>query len=52
MPLIRPFLVKRRSLKSVLVTDDPKSMEFGPRHATYNKANSTLALYYRTRVTS
>jgi hypothetical protein len=52
MPLIRPPLVKKRLLKSVLVTDDPKSMEFGLRHVTYNKADSTLALYYRTKVTS
>jgi hypothetical protein len=52
MPLIRPPLVKRRLLKSVLVTDDPESTEFGPRYTTYDKANSTLALYYRTRVTS
>jgi hypothetical protein len=50
MPLIRPPLVKRRLLKSVLVTDDFKNMEFGLMHATYNKANSTLALYYRTKV--
>ena len=44
-------LVKRRPLKSVLAIDNPKSTEFGPRHAIYNKANSILALYYRTRVT-
>jgi hypothetical protein len=52
MPLTRPLLVKRRLLKSVLVTDDPKSMEFGLRHTIYNKANSTLALYYKTKVIS
>jgi hypothetical protein len=52
MPLTRPFLVKRRPLKSVLITDNPESMEFGPRHATYNRADSTLALYYRTKVIS
>jgi hypothetical protein len=52
MPLIRPPLVKRRPLKLIPVTDNPKSIEFGPRHATYNKTNSTLALYYRTKVTS
>ena len=51
MPLIRPPLVKRRLLKLVSVTDNPKSMEFGPRYTTYDKANSILALYYRTRVT-
>ena len=52
MPLIRPPLVKRRPLKLVLIIDDPKSIEFSPRYTTYNRANSTLALYYRTRVTS
>jgi hypothetical protein len=52
MPLIRPSLVKRRPLKLVSVIDNPKSIEFGPKHATYNRANSTLALYYRTKVTS
>ena len=52
MPLIRPSLVKKRSLKLVLVIDNPKSTEFSPRYATYNKTNSTLTLYYRTRVTS
>jgi hypothetical protein len=52
MPLTRPPLVKRRPLKSVLAIDNPKSMEFGPRYATYNRANSTLALYYRTKITS
>jgi hypothetical protein len=52
MPLIRPPLVKKRLLKSVLVTDNPKSIKFGLRHVTYDKANSTLTLYYRTRVTS
>ena len=51
MPLARSPLVKRRPLKLVLATDDPKSMEFGLRHTTYNKADSILALYYRTRVT-
>jgi hypothetical protein len=44
MPLTRPPLVKRRPLKSVLVTDNPKNTKFGPKYATYNKANSTLAL--------
>ena len=52
MPLIRSPLVKKRLLKSVSATDDPKSMEFGPRYTTYNKADSISALYYRTRVTS
>jgi hypothetical protein len=52
MPLIRPPLVKKRPLKSVPAIDNPKSTEFGPRHTTYNKANSTLALYYRTKVIS
>ena len=51
MPLIRPFLVKRKPLKLVLVTDNFKSTEFSPRHTTYNKADSILALYYRTKVT-
>ena len=51
MPLIRSLLVKKRPLKLVLVTDNPKSMEFGLRYTTYNKANSILALYYRTKVT-
>jgi hypothetical protein len=52
MPLTRPPLVKKRLLKLVPATDNPKNMEFGFRYATYNKANSTLALYYRTKVTS
>jgi hypothetical protein len=52
MLLIRPPLVKRRPLKLVPVTDNPKNIEFGPRHAIYNRANSTLALYYRTKVIS
>ena len=51
MLLIRPPLVKKRPLKLVLVTDNFKSTEFSPRHTTYNKANNTLALYYRTKVT-
>ena len=51
MPLVRPSLVKRRPLKLVLAIDNFKSMEFGPRHTTYNKADSISALYYRTRVT-
>jgi hypothetical protein len=51
MPLIRPPLIKRRPLKSVLTIDDPKSIEFSSRHATYNRVNSTLVLYYRTKVT-
>jgi hypothetical protein len=51
MPLTRPPLVKKRLLKLVPATDNPKSMEFGPRHAIHNRANSTLALYYRTKVT-
>ena len=51
MPLIKPLLVKRRSLKSVPITNNFKSTEFSPRYATYNKAHSTLALYYRTKVT-
>ena len=52
MPLIRPPLVKKKLLKLVLVTDNPKNMEFSPRHTIYNKADSTLALYYKTKVTS
>ena len=51
MPLIRPLLVKRRLLKLVSAIDNLKSTEFGLRYATYNKANSILALYYRTRIT-
>ena len=51
MPFIRPPLIKKRFLKLVLVTDNFKSTESSPRHAIYNKANSTLALYYRTKVT-
>ena len=51
MPLIRPFLVKRKLLKSVSAIDDFKSTEFGPRYTTYNKANSILALYYRIKIT-
>ena len=51
MPLIRSPLVKRRPLKLVLATDNSKSMEFGPKYITYNKANSISALYYRTKVT-
>ena len=51
MLLIRPLLVKKRLLKLVLATDDPKNTEFGPRYTTYNKADSILALYYRTKVT-
>jgi hypothetical protein len=52
MPLTRPPLVKRRPPKLVPAIDNPESIKFGPRYATYNKANSTLALYYRTKVTS
>ena len=51
MLFIRSPSVKRRLLKSVSVIDNPKSIKFGPRDATYNKANSISALYYRTRVT-
>ena len=51
MPLIRPFLVKKNPLKLVLIINNFKSIEFNPRYTTYNKANSTLALYYRTKVT-
>ena len=51
MPLIRPFLVKRKPLKLVLVTDNFKSTEFSLRHTIYNRADSTLALYYRIKVT-
>jgi hypothetical protein len=52
MPLIRPPLVKKRPLKLVLAIDNPKNIEFGPRYTTYNRANNTLALYYKTKVTS
>ena len=51
MLFIRSFLVKRRPLKLVLVINNFKSMEFGPRYITYNKADSILALYYKTKVT-
>ena len=51
MPLIRSPLVKRRLLKLVLVIDNLKSIKFGLKYAIYNKANSILALYYRTKVT-
>ena len=51
MLLAKPPLVKRRPLKLVLAIDDLKSTESGLRHATYNKANSTSAFYYRIRVT-
>ena len=51
MLLIRPFLVKKRLLKLVSATDNSKSTEFGPRYTTHNKANSILALYYRTKIT-
>jgi hypothetical protein len=52
MLLIKPFLVKRRLLKLVLVTDNFKNIKFGLRYTIYNKANSTLVLYYRTKITS
>jgi hypothetical protein len=52
MLLTKPPLVKRKPLKLVLAIDNPKSIEFGPRYITYNRADSTLALYYRTKVTS
>jgi hypothetical protein len=52
MPLTRPPLVKKRLLKLIPAIDNPESIEFSPRHATYNRANSTLTLYYRTKVTS
>ena len=51
MPLIRSPLVKKRLLKLVLATDNPKSTKFGLKYTTYNKANSISALYYRTKVT-
>ena len=51
MLLIRPPLVKKRPLKLILAIDNPKSTEFGPRYATHNRADSILALYYRTRIT-
>jgi hypothetical protein len=52
MLLTRPLLVKRKPLKLILAIDNPKSIEFGPRYITDNKADSILALYYRTKVTS
>ena len=51
MPLTKSLLVKKRPLKSVPTINNSKNIEFSPRHATYNKINSTLALYYKTRVT-
>ena len=51
MPLIRSPLVKKRLLKLVLVTDNPKSIEFSLRYITHNRADSISALYYKTRVT-
>ena len=52
MLFIRPPLVKKRPLKLVLTTDNLKSIEFGLRYTIYNKANSTSALYYKTKVTA
>ena len=51
MPLIRSPLVKKRPLKLVSVINNSKNIEFSPRYTTYNRANSILALYYRTKVT-
>ena len=39
MLLIRPLLIERKPLKLVLIIDNFKSMEFGSRYTTYNKAN-------------
>ena len=44
--LIKPPLVKKRLLKLVSVINNPKSIKFGPKYATYNKADGILALYY------
>ena len=41
-----PPLVKKRLLKLVSVINNPKSIKFGPKYATYNKADGILALYY------
>ena len=46
MLFIRSPLVKKRLLKLVLVINNPKSIKFGPKYATYNKADGILALYY------
>ena len=51
MLLTKPPLVKKRPLKLVLTTDNSKNTEFSPRYTTYNKANGTSALYYKTKVT-
>ena len=51
MLLARPPSVKKKSLKLVLTIDNPKSIEFGLKYTTYNRADSTSVLYYRTRVT-
>ena len=42
MPLIRSPLVKKRLLKLVSATDNPKSTEFGLRYTTYNKELFTI----------
>ena len=52
MLFIRFSLVKKRFLKLVLIINNPKSMEFGFRYTIYNKANSILALYYKTKIIS
>ena len=51
MLFIRSPLVKRRPLKLVLVIDNSKSIKFGFRYTTHNRADSISALYYRTKVT-
>ena len=51
MLLIRFPLIKRRPLKSVSVIDNSENTEFSFRYTTYNKADSILALYYKTKVT-
>ena len=52
MPLVKPPLIKRQPLKLVLIINNFKSTEFSPRYIIYNKTNSILVLYYRTKITS
>ena len=52
MPLIKPLLIKKRPLKLVLIINNSKNMEFNPRNAAYNRANSILLLYYKIKITS
>ena len=42
MLFIKPLLVKKKNFKSI---------EFSPKYITYNKADSTLILYYKIKIT-